>query len=859
MNPRCAADAPRLVSVVSGKLKDLGQIHRLMRNHSVTAWMLLAGLLATAARLPSATVVPQERLAPFFEEHCLRCHGPEKQKGQVRFDKMRWEITTNDTAQRWQDVLDVLNGGEMPPAEEKQPAPEKLSHVLDTLTGTLVTARQRLSESGAETRMRRLNRREYANTIRDLFGFTIPADMIPEDAEASSFDTVGTDQFFTSSHFEKYLELSREVVAAGFLWAGKPREEATSRRTEPELRVTPALRKTLAENDEKMRMKNEGKTWQEMGFKDAGDAAILFSQFDRRAGLPRRYLGYPHVESGIYMAAVNNETRRFGMNRAADPRGAYRFRMRGGVVGAPPEIRKFALFSDEDGPIGVVKVRGTPDQPGIVELDYRPNFRHRNMTFRVEENRADIRTLETYLRKLGAEDDWASIWIDWVEIEGPFYDAERSYFERLIHPGAPLDNKRRVAWEDANARELIERFAFSAFRHRRPDPSYVDGLFEVFTRNRASGQTFEQAMGEAMAVILASPGFLFLQEAGGEDDRKRKLDERELAIRLAYFLWSQPPDATLYACAENGTLSHPAVLNAQIKRLLDDPKAESFFRGFAGQWAQLGRFNAVTIDENEFVRFNVGVRHSAAREVVEYFKTLVLENRPAADLIASDFVVINAHLGEHYGLVGANSNAFQKVALPANSPRGGLLGQAAFLIAGSNGERSSPVIRGALVMEKILHDKPSPPPPNVPELGSSSNQPMSNRELVELHQGRPQCASCHRKMDAIGFGLENFDVLGRWRDTEKVGDKQVPIVTGGVLPGGVAFANLPELKALLATRHDRLAHELVASLLAYGLGRTIEFSDADAIGAILREIEPDKYRLRSMINAVAGSTLFHTK
>lgn len=829
-------------------------------SRTLLAFLATGHLVAlVSANEPPATLMPKAKLEPFLKEHCIRCHGPEKQKGQVRFDEANWEISNVDIAQRWQDVLDQLNGGDMPPEDEKQPSQEVLSHALDTLTGTLLKARKQLTDRGGEIAMRRLNRREYANTIRDLFGFIVPADMIPEDGEAASFDTVGTDQFFTSNHFEKYLDLGREIVAYGFTWAGKPREAVSTAHREPEQNVTQRLRETLADLDNKMRMKNEGKTWQEMGFEDAGEAEIVFSQFKFRAGKPRQYLQYPKVESGIYLAVVNNETRRFGINRGGDPRGRYRFRIRGGLVGDPPEIRRFVRATDNENTVGVMRIRGTEAAPEVVEIGYQPSLGQRNVSLHIEENRADIRVLEHYLTKLKSEDPWASIWIDWLEIEGPFYPQERAFFETLIHPQTPVRGKQTMVWNDANARELIERFAFEAFRHREPEKAYVDQLVAMFEKSRAEGQKFDQAMGEVMAVVLASPGFLFLQEASKADGKRHELDARELAIRLAYFLWSSAPDAELYRAAADGSLLKPEILRAQVNRMLLDARSVEFTDGFASQWAALKRFDAITIDESVMFKFNQGVRHSATREVLEFFRTLVAENLPASNLIDSDFVVINSLLGAHYGIAGVKSDAFQKVSLPAESPRGGLLGQAAFLIAGSNGERSSPVIRGALVMEKLLHDKPAPPPPNVPELGSASKTPLTNRQLVEAHQKRAQCASCHQKMDVIGFGLENFDVIGQWRDTEKVGNKEVPIATGGTLPGGGAFADIDGLKTALLNEKDALARELVESLLAYALGRTIEFSDADAIEAILHELKREDYPVRSMIHAVIASRLFHTK
>ncbi len=815
-----------------------------------------------SAESPVVATVSQKVFSPFLNQYCVRCHGEDEQNGQVRFDKPVWGITNNDSAQRWQDVLDILNAGDMPPEDEPQPSTAELAKVLDSLTGTLITARRRLTDTGGEIAMRRLNRREYANTIRDLFGFEIPADMIPADNEAETFDTVGSDQFFSSSHFDKYLELGREIVARGLELSAQPRLEVSTNRREPEENVTPRLRIKLADLDNKMRMKNEGKTWQEMGFKDEGEMKIVFSQFKNRAGKPRAYLQYPLVESGIYLSGVNNETKRFGINRggrSADPRGSYRVRVRAGVNGDPPGIRKFLCISDADGPFGVVKVRGTTSEPQTIEVTWRGRIGQRSLNFFFEENRANIRVLDGYVNKVDRGGDLASIWIDWLEIEGPFYDEERAFFEKLVHPDAPQLRKPRPVFKDENAQALIEQFALEAFRRNPPSAEYVDQLLALFTKNRAAGQKFEDAMSETLAIVLASPKFLFLQEAGDASGGKRLLDDRELAIRLSYFLWSSPPDDELYACADDGSLSKPNILRKQVERMLDHPKASSFFDGFMSQWAELDRFNAITVDESDFFRFNKGVRHSAYQEVLAFFETLVAGNLPAGNLIDSDFVVINSVLGEHYGIEGAESDEFTKVSLPTDSPRGGLLGQTAFLTLGSNGERSSPVIRGALVMEKLLHDRPAPPPPNVPELGAATDKPATNRQMVELHQRRAVCASCHKKMDVIGFGLENFDTIGKWRDTEAVGRQKVPIEPGGTLPGGAAFNDVNGLKTVLLEENDRLAEELVESMLAYGLGRTIEFSDADSVSEILENLRSDDYRVRSIVHEVAASHLFRTK
>jgi hypothetical protein len=243
--------------------------------------------------------------------------------------------------------------------------------------------------------------------------------------------------------------------------------------------------------------------------------------------------------------------------------------------------------------------------------------------------------------------------------------------------------------------------------------------------------------------------------------------------------------------------------------------------------------------------------------VRKFFGVLIKENLPVANFIDSDFVTINGALAAHYGIPGVNprDDSFQKVKLPATSTRGGLLTQAAFLTTGSNGERSSPVIRGALVLEKILHDKPPPPPPNVPELDEASSEPMSNKQLVLLHQDRAACASCHKEMDVIGFGLENFDPVGRWRTKEEVGKKSLLINPSGILPSGEKFNDVNQLKKLLLKHEDKLAKELVTSILTYALGRTVEFSDRDDVEAIVTALKEKNYRTRDLIRAVAASRL----
>lgn len=823
---------------------------------------VVCGASNADSKTPKSAALPQARkhLEPFMKTYCVRCHGPRRQKGQVRFDTISWEITNNDNAQRWQDVLDQLNGGDMPPEDSKQPTHEELSATLDVLTGAVLEARQRLTSHGGEITMRRLNQREYSATIRDLFGFGVVLEDIPDDGEIATFDTVGAEQFFTSAHFEKYFELGKKVAFESSRFNYSPYREVTVQRSQPEERVTRKTRERLADHDRKMAMKKAGKSWQEMGFKDEGEMTVLFKQWDSRAELPRKYLQYPKVETGVYISDIAKWA---SASRHVDIRGEQIFRIHGGVVGDPPELRELVRLWDRDSIRGTLKMAGTVNQPATVEFRTRRDMGRSHLVFKVRENVPEntINTMRGYIDKVQGRGDHTdprpAIWIDWIEIEGPFYPEQRPKIEDILYPDMPTGKGSPYIWNNSKIGELIEKFAFEAFRRRAPEPEYVQRLLSLFQQRLADGVTHRDAMIEVTGIILASPGFLYLQEAEPASEAGTKLTNRELAIRLSYFLWSCPPDEELYAA----DLSLPGALARQIDRMLANPKARALRDGFISQWAEFERYDAITVDNRKHFRFNEGVRHDAKREVEEFFGVLIEENLPARNLIESDFVVINNALATHYDIdLPAQPNAeFRKVELPADSPRGGLMTQTAFLTTGSNGERSSPVIRGALVMEKLLHDEPAPPPPNVPELGSADGMPRSNREMVEIHQRQAVCASCHKKMDVIGFGLENFDTIGRWRDTEKVGNRRLPISPGGTLPDGSAFADVQELKDVLLAHEEDLARQLTESMLAYALGRTVEFSDADDVDQLMEKLRADGFRIRSLIREIALSPLFRRK
>ncbi len=795
-----------------------------------------------AAETPAAIATRETKLNPdvlgrFLRTHCIRCHGPEEQNGSARFDRLDYSISDKIEALHYQDVLDVLNGGDMPPEDEPQPSNAELEAVIGELTEGLFEVGKQLASNGGKVVMRRLNRREYAATIRHLFGFEPPRQRIPPDDDVVNFDTVGSRQFFTTSHFDEYYGLAQEVLREGFKWAGV-REAVQTRVDEPE-------------NNWTNRFRQDVERWK-------GQTGKVV----RLSKMREKYLARPMVESGVYL---DEPLRHLSFGPVVDPRGSYRIRVTAGVEGEVAPFRRFIRLNIGQDVLAVLHIDGTPEDPSesVVEIP-RPALLGRRLGGRVSEDRtgAWLSHYLNFLERTGEiEKDGAKsqglIWIDSFSVEGPFYPEERSFFDALLCPVEPSpETPTKIVWNDANARELIERFTLEAFRRREPAPEYIDGLASYFQKQREKGKPFQEAMVDTLAVVMASPGFLYLNEEASSDPDSQMLAPREIAIRLACFLTSGPPDEQLYRAVEAGAMSNQDAFHREVDRLLGGPRSRRFAAALARQWADFTRLDGISVSDKKYPAYTSGLRHSMKQEVIAFFHTLIEQNLPVSNLIKSDFATVNAQLAVHYGIPGVTTNEFKPVKLPPDSPRGGYLTQGAFLVAGSNGERTSPAVRGMLLMSRFLNSPPAPPPPNVPELGSDVEGLATNRKLVELHQTRAQCASCHRKMDTIGLALENFDLIGRYREHEMVWRDKVPVLISGSMPGGEPFNSLPEFQATMMEHEEDLARNMVESLLVYALGRDIEFTDAPHIESMMTELRPDGFRMKDMIHAVASSPLF---
>ena len=836
-------------------------------------------------------------IEPFFENYCFDCHDTDTAKADLDLEGLTRSIVDVADAQNWQDILDQLNSGEMPPKKKAQPGKEELAKVVGDLTESLQSAQAMLKDSGGQIALRRINRREYQSTIKALLGIRILAERLPDDA-SGRFDTIGQDQTLSSMDLENYFEQGQEVVRTAIHWALKPRAKtkvvrkdyANSGKMEREIHEI--LEKVQEVHDTDKSYKDVGLTEYEWNRYNRGS-----EKYPRHANyVDRRNLAAYYVENLKYhpigrMLPIRNLVNSMGISFLPDARAYYRSRASAGVVDGVKIRRSIRMTIAHKGkgaengkPVGSFYVNGSIKEPSIHEVVWYPEFEddfrptssksaRKSLWFGEDQRgRPPNNQLYQHYRPIEPDVPDETILVRWLEVEGPFYD-QKTPFEKMVD--AYKDASTRLSPEklDASAEAFLRMFAASAFRGQEVSDEFVSKLNTYYRAERKAGKNFLQAMVDPLAIILSSPRFLYLVNPSTNDTQNnRALDGLSLANRLSSFLWSGPPDQELLELARNGSLLKKSVLLEQTERLLSNARAENFHKGFISQWMHLDRLDGVGINTRFHLHFTDAYVHSAKREPVEFFKTLLKENLPANNLIDSDFVTVNGVLAAKYGLHDQYSgNGFQKVSLSADSPRGGLMTQASFLAIGTMGNRTSPVIRGSLVKEILLNDPPPPPPPNVPELIASSGEPLpSVRDLVELHQQKAQCASCHARFDFIGLGLENFDAIGMWREEELVTHaehfsqlknrrtkrKLYPVDASGELPNGEKFKDVHGLKAALMKQERQVAASLFEGLLCYALGRDVSFTDRPVIEKALNELEKEKYPVRDLVLKVVLSDLF---
>ena len=889
---------------------------------------LMAGLGLVTQAEPGkkpAAVFPRKNFE-VIDKYCIDCHDASLKKGKVNLEDLSFDIHTVEQAEMWQKVYNAVGSGEMPPEDEDQLQNKEKADFLDDLANTMVVARKSLSDTGGQIAMRRLNRREYGNTIRDLLGVTLDINQLPADGGGGTFDTVGGSQFVSSDQIEQYLELGRAAIDEAFQRRAMSGKKPAIVRMEPEKSIRPGIEKTaskieaaqkrfskwkaevdkavakpvnqkrlpvLLKQNPKMENPIHFYSFVELfegvppaknyGFKDAFEATLQHPDWDRsELAIRKHYMTLPHRDKGLYLKLAHGMGRLDITPKKFVP-GTYRMRVRVGAVEGAPASRRFIEIGHpyskpiapgrmalEGAPISQHQITGTIAKPQIVESVFELKATDPKIVSVRERQPLEAKALWTAHNRLKAKNGYGhppAIWIDWVELEGPLAAPAGSAktFDWWV-------SEQKIKEPIARARKILEQFSLEAMRGTAPSKDYIDRLVGIFQTRRKAGENFDIAIRTPMSIVLASPGFLYLHEPGSEKKR-RMLDDRELAVRLSYFLWSAPPDAQLLALAKQGKLNSPAVLKQQVDRMIADPRADAFVSGFVHQWLHMERLDFFQFDPNRHREFDESMRTASRQEVYESFTHLLRGKGPQAHLgymLKSDYVMINGLLANYYGIEGVVGDEFRKVKLPPNSPRGGLLGMAAIHAMGSDGIDSSPVERGAWVLRYVLNDPPPPAPPNVPQLSRLNDKPLSSREKVIAHQTEAQCASCHRKIDPIGFGLENFDAAGKWRTEERRYSRNrkgnmtpskgsFPIDASGQLYKGPAFANYFELRDIIVGRHNDFIRGYCEALIEYGLGRPTSIVDVDLVNEMMAAAKKENNATGAFIHALVQSEPFRRK
>jgi hypothetical protein len=737
----------------------------------------------------------RERVVPLLTKYCADCHGPEKPKAGVDLTRYTDLEAVARDRKTWDRVLDNVGSGLMPPSDHPQPTDEESTFLTEWVEARVTKAECDGTPRPGRVTIRRLNRVEYDNTIRDLVGVDFhPAADFPTDDVGYGFDNIGDVLTLSPILLEKYLDAAEQIAARAIL---------TDRTDRGQL-----------------------KTW--------------------RAGELRRAGGERFGEEARILASQGE----IGVTFEVTNEGEYAFRVRAFGQQAGDEVVKMALRLDG-------AELGTLDVPAVEGMAETYEVR---APFAPGQHRLAVAFVNDFYDEHAADKEHSdrNLVIERLEVQGPFRDEPLPLPEshtRII-AREPAENSA-PSWRDC-ARESLGRFATRAYR-RPVQPSELDGLLGLVEMARQDGASFPEAMQLAVEAVLVSPHFLFRVELDRGDagaGAALPLGDYELASRLSYALWSSLPDDELFELARQGKLRDPETLAAQARRLIRDPKAEALVENFAVQWLQLRNLDAINPNRRIFPGYDRRLKEDMLTETRRFFAGVMTEDRSILEFLDSDYTYLNARLAKHYGIEGVEGDEFRRVALQGDQ-RGGLLTQASVLTVTSNPRRTSPVKRGKWVLEQILGTPPPPPPPDVPELNESREavKSASLRERLEQHRSDPGCATCHSRMDPLGFVFENYDALGAWREK----DGSFLIDPSGSLPSGESFAGPKQFKGFLLDKKDQFTRSLTEKLLTYALGRGLDPDDACEVDRIAAEVAKDGYRFSRLVVEIVTSVPFRMR
>jgi hypothetical protein len=857
----------------------------------------------------ASKAVYDKDVVPFLKQNCFACHDAKKAKAGLRLDTLSTDFLAGKNADVWHEVINQINAGKMPPEEiEKRPDAKQSFAVVEWVGHELKSAERTARMAGGKILSRRLNRNEYANTLRDLlyldenFVQTLK-DELPGDGKAEGFDRLGSALIFDETQLSAYIALAGKVAEKAIVADDHP--PAVQKRTIKALN----LYHKPPEKEEIIQYHPETSIKAGPGIVEGRPNGVVYLSSP----------GYSFKEGFGGFAGDLSYGLFIGPKTAAVPAdGYYRLKFKaGGFAGESGKPVKIRWTYMPDTPMqmrGDMIVTGTLENPEMVEAEIflRKPPQDAKATFNFSWNgQKDVVIKEPVLDKLNISRIAASgdierlisskappekieaakakaadliaqsqafakrpdavmniynpkydlekipkLLVDYIEFEGPI---ERDWPPRSHVALFPTGVKD----DSAQMRGVFAKLMPRAYR-RPVSPAEVDALLAIVERDRAKFKlSYIDAVRYGVQTILSSPDFLMLFEPTAASTGKRPLNDYELANRLSYFLWSTMPDEELSRLAAENKLHEPATLNAQVKRMLAAPQARAFAENFAGQWLHVRDFDSVT-PAKDYKDYDTALRAAGREEPIAFFEEIVRKNLPITSFISSDFAMVNERLAKFYGLDGVSGNEFRRVSLTPGTHRGGVLTMAGLLTYLADGTRTLPVRRGAFILDEMFNDPPPPPPPNAGEIQpNASGKKLTVRQRLEKHRAETTCASCHAKIDPLGLALENFDAIGAWREKQNgegfKGQKEPPIDASGKLPSGREFKTPEEFKEALLAEKDRFARAFTQKMLTYAIGRPVGYTDTATVDTITKKLTAEQYQMQTLIQAIVMSEPFLTK
>ncbi len=788
-------------------------------------WLLFGSPALAAAASESAF---RNTVAPVLERRCAACHGAQTQNAGVRLDNLSPDLLNDRrAAETWHDALNAVNKGQMPPRGAPQLTPAERSAVVDWLTAAVREAAARRRSTGGEVVMRRLNRVEYRNTMRDLLGLDLDyaKNLPPDELSRDGFKNNGSALRMSALQLEYYLEAARRGLRSAIV-EGPPPRIVVHRATET---VTDKVRENWSNR--------LGRTGTFVARSDAfPDQGEFLIRIRARAELPDKHSPYPRMRVSLGYRADTQTPSREVARVDVPSEIAQEFAFRGRIEEFPRQSRTQSKYP---GLLIWIRNAYSDGQPAPEPEEI------------VSENNGKKK--KSYVWR--EDPQFPKIVVESVDFLAPFYLRWPPERHRRLLPETPGS----AAAEPAAAEAALRPFLRRAFR-RPVEEADVANALEFFAKVRPTTAGFEQAMRETLAMVLISPDFLYRVETA--QGRERRLDDHALASRLSYFLWGTMPDARLNALADEGKLANAKTLAAEAERMMDDPRSWSFIEQFCDAWLDLEAVNRIAVNPNYYPAFDPALKADMRRETQRFFAEVLRKDLSALTLLRADFSLMNQPLAAHYGIRGPRGGSFERVSLAAAQRPGGLLSHASILLSNSTGEDSHPVERGVWIRRALLDDPPAPPPPAVPNLaGAEGAVLLPLRRQLERHRDSPACAHCHRGIDPWGIALEEYDAVGlkRERILRRDGEREArhEVDAAATLPDGRAVNGLDELLDYMLRHKSReFARALTAKLLTYALGRSLERGDDATVDALTRNFIAGGYRLRSLITMIVTGDSF---